>query len=276
MGTTTTQTSNAPAASAAANAAVPSIATTAAFSASTASVVTSTVTTPSFKRAISVGDYKKTRGKAIYVRDILDDYFDVGSDADMEEGKEDKETLFPRRKGPSVGTRRPRDDDSDALSSNRRRRSVAATSRTKPVRDLWMPTPSEIRSRYGNTTSQNPFVLYSCSAINGDDVAKELDLDPATDQRRNYYIGLFHELRFYGNKKHSRKGKVPELQALGHCWGMFGENFNMDPAGYRERVRLARERYERYPRGPKVERLHQDAVEAGILCAVLSGIVCER
>ncbi|KAE8877064.1 hypothetical protein PF005_g4697 [Phytophthora fragariae] len=139
-----------------------------------------------------------------------------------------------------------------------------------------MPTPSEIRSRYGNTTSQNPFVLYSCSAINGDDVANELDLDPATDQRRNYYIGLFHELRFYGNKKHSRKGKVPELQALGHCWGMFGENFNMDPAGYRERVRLARERYERYPRGAKVERLHQDAVEAGILCAVLSGIVCER
>ncbi|KAE8961490.1 hypothetical protein PR001_g30026, partial [Phytophthora rubi] len=135
----------------------------------------------------------------------------------------------------SVGTRRPREDDSDASSSKRSRSgsdrpladagalstprgggdddsipSTTVTSRTKPVRDPWMPSPSEIRSRYGNTSPLGQYALYSCSAINDGDVTKELDFDPATDQRRDYYIGLFHELRFYGNKKHFRKSKVPE------------------------------------------------------------------
>ncbi|KAE8964185.1 hypothetical protein PR002_g29050 [Phytophthora rubi] len=76
------------------------------------------------------------------------------------------------------------------------------------MRDSWMPSPSEIRSRYGNTTPVSRHELNSCNAIVDDDGAKDLDFDPATDQRREYYIGLFHELRFYGNKKHSRRSKV--------------------------------------------------------------------
>ncbi|KAE9258760.1 hypothetical protein PR003_g35077, partial [Phytophthora rubi] len=136
-------------------------------------------------------------------------------------------------------------------------------SRTNPVRDPWMPSPSEIRSRYGNTSPLGPYALYSCSAITDDDVTKELDFDPATDQRRDYYIGLFHELRFYGNKKHSRKSKVTEWEALCQSWGAFVDNFNRDPAGYRERVRSAGERYERYSKRPKILRLHDGAVEAG-------------
>ncbi|KAE9338781.1 hypothetical protein PF008_g11894 [Phytophthora fragariae] len=140
-----------------------------------------------------------------------------------------------------------------------------------------MPTPSEIRSRYGNTSPLGQYALYSCSAINDDDVTKELDFDPATDQRRDYYIGLFHELRFYGNKNHSRKSKVTEWEAL--CQSTlraFVENFNRDPAGYRERVRSASERYQRFSKQPKILRLHDGAVEAGIPCAVPSGVACER
>nr|KAE8918140.1 hypothetical protein PF009_g31543 [Phytophthora fragariae] len=153
----------------------------------------------------------------------------------MEEGEEEPGSSSSGRNEPSVGTRRPREDDSDASSSKRSRSgsdrpladagalstprgggdddstpSAAVTSRTKPVRDPWMPSPSEIRSRYGSTTPVGRYVLYSCSAINDDDVSKEIDFDPATDQRRDYYVGLFHELRFYGNKKHSRKSKVTE------------------------------------------------------------------
>ncbi|KAE8898266.1 hypothetical protein PF005_g26523 [Phytophthora fragariae] len=224
MSTPTTQTSDTPAAPAAAGAVVASTATTATSSASSASVVTSTVTTSSSpKRIISVGEYQKSR-KPIYARDLLFQDIDVGSDVDMEEGEES-----------SVGTRRPREDDSDASSSKRSRSGsdrpladagalstprggddddstppAAVTSRTNPVRDPWMPSPSEIQSRYGNTTPVSPYALYSCNAIVDDDVAKELDFDPATDQRRDYYIGLFHELRFYGNEKHSRKSKVAE------------------------------------------------------------------
>ncbi|GMF39230.1 unnamed protein product [Phytophthora fragariaefolia] len=33
--------------------------------------------------------------------------------------------------------------------------------------------------------------------------------DPASDQRRDHYIGLFHELRWYGNKKTSRRSRDP-------------------------------------------------------------------
>ncbi|KAE8993630.1 hypothetical protein PR003_g19700 [Phytophthora rubi] len=139
-----------------------------------------------------------------------------------------------------------------------------------------MPSPSEIQSRYGSTSPVGRYALYSCSAINDGDVTKELDFDPATDQRRDYYFGLFHELRFYGNKKHSRKSKVTEWEALCQSWSAFVENFNRDPAGYRERVRSASERYERFSKRPKLLRLHDGAVEAGIPCAAPAGVACER
>ncbi|KAE8982010.1 hypothetical protein PR003_g23958 [Phytophthora rubi] len=224
MSTPTTQTSDTPAASAAAGAVVATTATTATSSTSSAFVVTSTVTTSSSpKRTISVGEYHQTRGKVTYARESL---FDGIEDADMKEGEEAKESSSS---GCEVGTRCPREGDSDASRSKRSRSGsdrpladagvlstprggddddstppAAITSRTNPVRDPWMPSPSEIQSRYGSTSPLGRYALYSCSAINDDDVTKELDFDPATDQRRDYYIGLFHELRFYGNKKHSR------------------------------------------------------------------------
>ncbi|KAE8958109.1 hypothetical protein PF005_g31635 [Phytophthora fragariae] len=231
MSTPTTQTSDELAAPAASNAVIANTATTATSSASSASVVTSTVTTSSSpKRPISVGEYHKTRGKVTYANETL---FDGMEDLDMEEGEEERDSSSSGRNEASVGTRRPREDDSDASSTKRSRSGsdrpladagalstplggddddstppAAVTSRTNPVRDPWMPSPSEIRSRYGSTTTASPYALYSCNAIVDDDVTKELDFDPATDQRRDYYIGLFHELRFYGNKKHSRKSPL--------------------------------------------------------------------
>ncbi|KAE8877465.1 hypothetical protein PF011_g22082 [Phytophthora fragariae] len=217
----------------------------------------------------------------------------------MEEGEEERESSSSGRDDASAGARRPSEDDSDGSSSKRSHSgsdrpladagalstprdgddddsTPSVTSRTNPVRDPWMPSPSDIRSRYGNTTPTSPYAFYSCNAIVDDDVAKELDFDPATDQRRDYYIGLFHELRFYGNKEHSRKSKVAEWEALCQSWGMSVENFNKNPSGYRERVRSASERYERYSKRPKILRLHDGAVEAWIPCAVLAGVACER
>ncbi|KAE8982202.1 hypothetical protein PR001_g23801 [Phytophthora rubi] len=299
MSTPTTQTSDTPAAPAAAGAVVASTAATATSSASSASVVTSTVTTSSSpKRTISVGEYHKTRGKVTYASETL---FDGIEDVGMEEGEEWKDTSSSGREESSVGTRRPREDDSDASSSKRSRSGsdrpladagalstprdgddddsippATVMSRTNPVRDPWMPSPSEIRSRYGNTTPVSRRALYSCNAIVDDDVAKELVFDPATDQRRDYYIGLFHELRFYGNKKHSRKSKVTEWEALCESWGAFVVNFNRDPTGYHERVRYASERYERFSKRPKILRLHEGAVEAGIPWAVGNSPICQK
>ncbi|KAE9009099.1 hypothetical protein PR001_g16524 [Phytophthora rubi] len=296
MSTPTTQTTDAPAAPAAANAVVASTAMTATSSASSASVVTSTVTTSSSpKRTIAVGEYQKTRSKLVYARETLFEDLGVGGDVDMEEGEEEREPPFSGRDEASVGTRRPRGDDSGASSSKLSRNGsdrpladagtlstprdgddddsispATVTSRTNPVRDPWMPSSSEIQSRYGSTTPVSRHALYSCNAIVDDDVAKELDFDPATDQRRDYYIGLFHELRFYGNKKHSRKSKVAEWEALCQSWGAFVENFN------RELVCSASERYERFSKRPKILRLHDGAVKAGIQCPVPSGVACAR
>ncbi|GMF26181.1 unnamed protein product [Phytophthora fragariaefolia] len=108
-----------PAASATANTVVASSATTRSYSASP-SVVTSTVTTSSSpKRTMSLGDYKKARGNALFARDELEALFDIGSDADMEDEEENEETSSTRRDDPSVGSRRPRKDDSDTSSSKR-------------------------------------------------------------------------------------------------------------------------------------------------------------
>ncbi|GMF54765.1 unnamed protein product [Phytophthora fragariaefolia] len=109
----------------------------------------------------------------VLARDVLEALFDVGSDADMEDGEEEDEgTSSSTRVDPSVGSRRPREVDSDASSSKRScsgsdrlladagplssprsggdsTSSNMVVSRTGPVRDPWMPTPSEIKSRFG-------------------------------------------------------------------------------------------------------------------------------
>uniref|UniRef100_H3HA18 Integrase catalytic domain-containing protein n=1 Tax=Phytophthora ramorum TaxID=164328 RepID=H3HA18_PHYRM len=109
-----------------------------------------------------------------------------------------------------------------------------------------MPSQSEIGSRFGATAPPNLYALYSCNAIVDDDVAKRLHFDPLTNQRRDYYIGLFHELRWFASKKTSRRSKVPEWQALCQSWSAFVENLNKNPAGYRDRISQARERYEKF------------------------------
>ncbi|GMF23228.1 unnamed protein product [Phytophthora fragariaefolia] len=299
MSTPTTQAAGTPVAFVAASTVVASSATTRSSSASSP-VVTSTVTKSSSpKRYRSLGEYKKARGNTVFARDELQALFDADSDADMDDSEEAEETSSSRRDDPGVRSRRPREDNSDASSSKRSRGdgdrpladvvplssprsggdstpSGVVASRTAPVRDPWMPTPSEIESRFVNTAPPSQYALYSCSGIKDDDATKELDFDPATDQRRDYFIGLFHELRWYGNKKTSRRSRVPEWQPHCQSWGAFVDNFNKDPAGYRERVRSAREHYERFSKRPKIGQLHRGAVEAGIPCAVPMGIACEH
>ncbi|GMF57306.1 unnamed protein product [Phytophthora fragariaefolia] len=276
MSTPTTQTADTPAISAAANTVVASSATPRSSSAS-GSVATSIRTTSSSpKPMMSLGEYKKARDNTVFARDELEAPFDVGSDADMEDGEEKEETSSSRRDDPSVGSRRPCEDDSDA-SSPRRSRSGS----DRPLADAGLlsrpqrggdSTPSGVATR----GCPSPYALYSCSGITDNDVTKELDFDPATDQRPDYDIGLSHELRWYGNKKTSRRSRVLEWQALCQSWGAFVEDVNKNPSGYRERDRLARERYKRFSNRPKIERLHGSAVEAGIPCAEILFNECEN
>ncbi|GMF25351.1 unnamed protein product [Phytophthora fragariaefolia] len=226
-----------PAAYEAANTVVASSATTGNSTASTLVVTSMEMTPSSPKRMMSHGEYKKTRGNMVLARDELEALFDVGSDADMKDGEEEDEVpSSSTRVDPSVGSRRPREDDSDASSSKRSRSgsdrlladagplssprsggdstpSGVVASRTAPMRDPWMPSPSEIQSRFGSTAPPSQYALYSCSGIIDDDVPK---------------------------------------------------------------ARLLHRTLSRAPMRPKIDRLHWGAVEAGIPCAVPMGIACEH
>ncbi|KAE8971900.1 hypothetical protein PR001_g26753 [Phytophthora rubi] len=242
MSTPTTQTSDTPAAPAAAGAVVASTATTATSSASSASVVTSTVTTSSSpKRTISVGEYhEKARSKPTYANETLFEELGIGGDVDMEEGEEERDSSSSGRNEASVGTRRPREADSDASSSKRSR-----SGNDRPLADAGaLSTP-----RDGDD----------------DDCTPSTAVTSRTNPVRDPWMPPPNEIQ-------SRYGSTSPVGR----WSTFVENFNRDPAGYRERVRSASERYERFSKRPKILRLHDGAVEAGIPCAVPSGVACAR
>lgn len=229
------------------------------------------------------------------VNDVVD--YEEG-DVEMEEGESSpsrrKESIDSDSLDPHAGSRRPREEgDSDASSSKRSRceretplsaagalsspRDTATSSSPRAAhaaRDPWMPSATEIAARVGNSVPPNTIPLYVCSGIVDDGVAEGQHFDPMTDQRRDYYIGLFHELRYYSSKKTSSRSKVPEWQALCQSWNAFVENFNKNPAAYRERVKHARERFETFSTRGRLEQLHRSSVDAGVPCAVPEGQQC--
>ncbi|KAG2871347.1 hypothetical protein PC118_g24211 [Phytophthora cactorum] len=131
-------------------------------------------------------------------------------------------------------------------------------------------------SRFGATSPPNPIPLYVCSAIVDDAEAAAQHFDPMTNQRRDYYIGLFHEIRWHASKKTSRKSKVPEWMALCQSWNAFVENFNKDAKAYRARITAAHLRCETCSRRHMIDRLHNEAMEAGIPCTVPFGTACSH
>ncbi|KAG3084217.1 hypothetical protein PI125_g19569 [Phytophthora idaei] len=187
---------------------------------------------------------------------------------------------------PVTGSRRPREDDPSASSSKRSRNDEEAKVPT-PVtpsspryvpteRAPWMPSASEIASRFGATSPPNPIPLYVCSATVDDAEAAAQHFDPMTNQRRDYFIGLFHQLRWHASKRTSRKSKVPEWMALCQSWNAFVENFNKDAKAYRARITAAQHRFDTFSRRHMIDRLHNEAMEAGIPCAVPIGTACSH
>ncbi|EGZ19874.1 hypothetical protein PHYSODRAFT_263679 [Phytophthora sojae] len=183
---------------------------------------------------------------------LVNDAVDYESDdVEMEEGEASsnkrKESIDSDSLDPHAGSRRPREgDDSDASSSKRSRGE----------------SETPLSAAGGNKLP---------AGIHDDAVAEEQHLDPLTNQRRDYYIGLFHELRYFSSKKTSSRSKVPEWQALCQSWNAFVENFNKKPAAYRERVKHARERFETFSTRGRLEQLHRSSVDAGIPYAVPEG-----
>ncbi|KAG4051579.1 hypothetical protein PC123_g13219 [Phytophthora cactorum] len=218
------------------------------------------------------------------------DYGSDISDVPMEDGEvpssaADSESAAVAHE-PVTGSRRPREDDPSASSSKHSCNDeeekaptplTPSSPRSVPTeRDTWMPSASEIASRFGATSPPNHIPLYVCSTIIDDAEAAVQHFDPMTNQRRDYYIGLIHGLRWHTSKKISRKSKVPECMALCQFWNAFVENFNKDAKAYRARITAAQRRFETFSRRHMIDRLHNEAMEAGIPCAVPFETACSH
>ncbi|OWY90247.1 hypothetical protein PHMEG_00041716, partial [Phytophthora megakarya] len=206
---------------------------------------------------------------------------DGGIPVDYEDGVLEDEVT-------SSGTRRPREDDSDASSSKRPRNwkhlQRDATRTDDSVREPWMPSERVIKERYG---ASNEIPLYVDNRIVDDAEAAAKHFEPTTNQRRDYYISLFHELRYWSSKKPSGRSRVAGWQALCQSWNQFVVNFNSGPAAYRERIFVAnfnngpaayreriasaREHFMRFSKISVVQRVHEGSVNANIPCAVPEG-----
>ncbi|KAG3070535.1 hypothetical protein PI125_g22954 [Phytophthora idaei] len=204
------------------------------------------------------------------------DYGSDISDVPMEDGGVPSSTADSESAAvadePVTGSRRLREDDPSASSSKRWRNDeeekaptpvTPSSPRSVPTeRAPWMPSASEIASRFGATSPPNPIPLYVCSTIVDDAETAAQHFDPMTNQRRDYFIGRFHELRWHASKRTSRKSKVPEWVALCQSWNAFVENFNKDAKAYRARITAAQHRFETFSRRHMIDRLHNEAMEA--------------
>ncbi|KAG3186655.1 hypothetical protein PC128_g12879 [Phytophthora cactorum] len=221
---------------------------------------------------------------------MLTDYGSDISDVPMEDGEVPSSAADSESTAVAhdrvTGSRRPREDAPSASSSKRSRNdeeeeaptpATPSSPRFVPTeRAPWMPSASDIASRFGATSPPNPIPLYVCSAIVDDAEAAAQHFDPMTNQRRDYFIGLFHELRWHASKRTSRKSKVPDWMALCQSWNAFVENFNKDAKAYRARIAAAQHHFETFSRRHMIDRLHNEAMEAGIPCAVPFGTACSH
>ncbi|KAG2884744.1 hypothetical protein PC115_g21247 [Phytophthora cactorum] len=64
--------------------------------------------------------------------------------------------------------------------------------------------------------------------------------------------------------------------ALCQSWNAFVENFNKDAKAYRVRIAAAQHHFETFSRRHMIDRLHNEAMEAGIPCAVPFGTACSH
>jgi len=200
----------------------------------------------------------------------------LGDSDESEEGAVPTASVAtPRR------VRAPGSDEDNGAAVKRRKSFPGAADDVKPSsapsarsRSPWMPSEREISKRMGTNCPPGASLLYVPNDIRDDDEARARQF-ASQEERRDYYVSLFHELLFYKSKSGaSAKSKISADQALAQSWNAFVENFNAKPLAYRKRVEKARVAWERYGRGGLMIRLHDMCMEAGVPCAIPEGREC--
>uniref|UniRef100_K3XC69 Uncharacterized protein n=1 Tax=Globisporangium ultimum (strain ATCC 200006 / CBS 805.95 / DAOM BR144) TaxID=431595 RepID=K3XC69_GLOUD len=88
--------------------------------------------------------------------------------------------------------------------------------------------------------------------------------------REEFYIDLFHSLRFFDNQSKLKKSYSAEKQALflSQAWNAFVVNSNEDAAKCISRLRDNREKFLRHNAFGKLLAIHEDCMDLGAPCGV--------
>ncbi|KAF1326174.1 hypothetical protein FI667_g8572, partial [Globisporangium splendens] len=134
-------------------------------------------------------------------------------------------------------------------------------------RHLSAPKPNWVRAHRG-TQRAGTHALYDVSAVKDDDFVLRQSFHPKA--REEFYIDLFHSMRFFDGRSKLKKSHSAEKQALflSQAWSAFIVNFNEDAAKCIARLRDNREKFLRHNAFGKLLAIHEDCTDLGVPCGV--------
>ncbi|KAF1317490.1 hypothetical protein FI667_g14752, partial [Globisporangium splendens] len=132
---------------------------------------------------------------------------------------------------------------------------------------LWAPKPNWVRA-HRSTQRAGTHALYDVSTIKDDDFVLRQNFHPKA--REEFYIDLFHSMRYFDGRSKSKKSHSAEKQAvfLSQAWGAFVVNFNEDAAKCVSRLRDNRDKFLRHNAVGKLLAIHEECVNLGVPCGV--------
>ncbi|KAF1316915.1 hypothetical protein FI667_g15121, partial [Globisporangium splendens] len=132
---------------------------------------------------------------------------------------------------------------------------------------LWTPKPNWIRAHRG-TQRAGTHALYNVGTIKDDDFVLRQNFYPKA--REEFYIDLFHSMRYFDGRSKSKKSHSAEKQALflSQAWSAFVANFNEDAVKCISRLRDNREKFLRHNAVGKLLAIHEECMDLGVPCGV--------
>ncbi|KAF1334654.1 hypothetical protein FI667_g1430, partial [Globisporangium splendens] len=132
---------------------------------------------------------------------------------------------------------------------------------------LWAPKPNWVRAHRG-TKHGGTHALYDVGAVKDDDFVLRQNFHPKA--REEFYIDLFHSMRFFDGRSKLKESHSAEKQALflSQAWSAFVVNLNEGAAKCVARLRDNREKFLRHNAFGKLLAIHEDCMDLGVPCGV--------
>ncbi|KAF1328724.1 hypothetical protein FI667_g6521, partial [Globisporangium splendens] len=137
---------------------------------------------------------------------------------------------------------------------------------------LWPPKPNWVRA-HRSTKHGGTHALSDVSGAKDDDFVLRQNFHPKV--REEFYIDLFHSMRFFDGRSKLKKAHSAGKQALflSQAWNAFVVNFNEDAAKCIARLRNNREKFLSHNAFGKLLAIHEDCIDLGVPCGVKSTLM---